>query len=96
MSLKDVEYVVENLQFSIKKIRGMCIVPTTIKNIKGTEIPPSLRNRFNVKDYQILTVTIEIEDDNMWDTVIESARQTYKDLKMGEPISTMQDVLKGL
>ena len=59
-------------------------MPTTIKNIKGTELPPSLRNRFNVKEYQFLTVTIEVEDDNMWDTVIESARQTHKDLKMGK------------
>ena len=58
------------------------------------EIPPSLRDKFNVKDYQVLTVTIEIENDNMWDTVIESARQSYKDLKMRKPIPTIQDVLK--
>ena len=71
-------------------------MPTTIKNIKGTELPPSLRNRFNVKKHQLLTVTIEVEDDNMWDKVIESARQTHKDLKMGESIPTIQDVLKNL
>ena len=71
-------------------------MPTTIKNIKGTELPPSLRNRFNVKAYQFLTVTIEVEDDNMWDTIIESARQTHKDLKMGKTIPTIQDVLKDL
>ena len=71
-------------------------MPTTIKNIKGTELPPSLRNRFNVKEYQFLTVTIEVEDDSMWDTVIESARQTHKDLKMGKTIPTIQDVLKDL
>lgn len=69
-------------------------MPTTIKNIKGTELPPSLRNRFNVKEHQFLTVTIEVEDDNMWDKVIESARQTHKDLKMGKPIPTIQDVFE--
>lgn len=71
-------------------------MPTTIKNIKGTELPPSLRNRFNVKEHQFLTVTIEVEDDNMWDKVIESARQTRKDVKMGKPVPTIQDVLKNL
>mgnify|MGYP006439130233 FL=1 len=69
-------------------------MPTTIKNIKGTELPPSLRNRFNVKENQFLTVTIEVEDDNMWDKIITSARQTNKDVKMGKSIPTIQDVLK--
>jgi hypothetical protein len=69
---------------------------TTIKNIKGTELPPSLRNRFNVKEHQFLTVTIEVEDVNMWDKVIESARQTHKGVKLGKPIPTIQDVLKNL
>ena len=68
----------------------------TIKNIKGTELPPSLRNRFNVKAHQFLTVTIEVEDDNMWDKVIASAQQTHKDLKMGKSIPTIQEVLKNL
>ena len=69
---------------------------TTIKNIKGAERPPSLRNRFNVKEHQSLTVTIQVEDVNMWDKVIESARQTHKDVKQGKPIPTIQDVLKNL
>ncbi len=71
-------------------------MPTTIKNIKGAELPSSLRNRFNVKEDQFLTVTIEVEDDNMWDKVIASARQTHKDLKTGKSIPTIQDVLKNL
>lgn len=42
-------------------------MPTTIKNIKGTELPPSLRSKFNVKDYQSLTLTVEIEENNEYD-----------------------------
>lgn len=44
-------------------------MPTTIKNIKGTELPPALRSKFNVKENQFLTLTVEIQKNNEYDTI---------------------------
>ncbi len=37
-------------------------MPSTIRNIKGTELPPTLRDRFNVKPHQLLKITVEVEE----------------------------------
>jgi len=58
-----------------------CNMPTTIKNIKGTELPPSLRSRFNVKDYQYLTLTVEIEEEYDVENVGEALIEAFQEIK---------------
>lgn len=40
---------------------------TTLKHIKGSELPKSLQNRFRVKPHQLLKITVEIEEDEEYD-----------------------------
>jgi hypothetical protein len=74
----------------------------TTENIRGKELPPSLRKRFNVRSCDYLTVTIKIRDnenydvENMWDTIIDGVKEASKDLKSGKKLPTIQEVLKTL
>ena len=77
----------------------------TIGNIKGNELPPGLRTRFNVKPHQFLKITIEVEEknteeeydvENVWDTIIDGVKEATKDLKAGKKLPTIQEVLENL
>jgi len=41
----------------------------TTENIRGEELPPSLRKRFNVRSRDYLTVTVKIRDNEEYDTI---------------------------
>lgn len=74
----------------------------TTENIRGKELPPSLRKRFNVRSRDYLTVTVKIrdnekfDDENMWDTIIDGVKEASKDLKSGKKLPTIQEILKTL
>ncbi len=76
----------------------------TISNIKGNELPPGLRTRFNVKPHQFLKITVEVEEndteeynvDNVWDTIIDGVKEAAEDLKAGKKLPTIQEVLENL
>lgn len=74
----------------------------TTENIRGKELPPSLRKRFNVRSRDYLTVTVKIrdnekfDDENMWDTIIDGVKEASNDLKSGKKLPTIQEILKTL
>jgi hypothetical protein len=74
----------------------------TTENIRGKELPPSLRKRFNVKSRDYLTVTVKVrydeecDVDNVWDTIIDGVKEASKDLKAGKKLPTIQEVLENL
>lgn len=84
-----------------KRERNM---PTTIKHIKGTELPPSLQTKFNVKSHQLLTVTIEVEQedteeydlDNLGDALIESLQEIVEAKKQGRELPNARDLINSL
>jgi|GEM_PF-4009679 len=41
----------------------------TTENIRGEELPPNLRKRFNVRSRDYLTVTVKIRDNEEYDTI---------------------------
>lgn len=41
----------------------------TTKNIRGEELPPSLRKQFRVRSHDYLTVTVKIRDNEEYDTI---------------------------
>jgi len=61
----------------------------TTENIRGEELPPSLRKRFNVRSRDYLTVTVKVHDNEEYDTInvgddiIEGIKQIIA-LKKGE------------
>ena len=74
----------------------------TTENIRGKELPPSLRKRFNIRSRDYLTVTVKVRDnekydvENMWDTIIDGVKEASKDLKTGKRLPTIQEVLETL
>lgn len=74
----------------------------TTKNIRGEELPPSLRKRFNVKSRDYLTVTVKIRDDEKYDTInvgddiIESLKEIVDARKKGIKLPNARDLLKSL
>ena len=72
----------------------------TTEEIRGEELPPSLRKRFNVRSRDYLTVTVKVHDnkeyavENMWDTIIDGVKEASKDLKAGKKLPTIQEVLE--
>lgn len=57
-------------------------MPTKHHHVKGDEFPPGLQAKFNIKSHQLLTVTIEVEEEmaeydveNLGDTLIEGFKE---------------------
>ncbi len=79
-------------------------MPVTIRHIQGGELPPSLQNKFNVKPHQLLTLTVEVEDEkteeydmeNLGDTLIESAKQIVEAKQQGRKLTNARDFLNSL
>ncbi len=63
----------------MKSLEGLDM--ETTENIRGKELPLSLRKRFNVRSRDYLTVTVKICDDekcdvdNVWDTLIDGVKE---------------------
>lgn len=80
----------------------------TLRHIRGDELPPSLQNKFNVKSYQSLTITIEIEDEqkrtddsefeieNLGDSLIESLQEITEAKRQGKRLPNARDLLNEL
>jgi len=41
----------------------------TTENIRGEELPPSLRKRFNVRSRDYLTITVKVRNNEEFDTI---------------------------
>jgi hypothetical protein len=74
----------------------------TTKNIRGEELPPSLRKRFNVRSRDYLTVTVKIRDNEEYDTInvgddiIESLKEIIDARKKGIELPNARNLLKSL
>lgn len=67
----------------------------TIKHIKGSELSPELRSKFNVKKNHSLTITVEIEED-FGESLVESFREikAHKEGKL--KLNNARDLLNEL
>jgi hypothetical protein len=77
--------------------------PTTLKHIRGSELPPSLQSRFRVKPHQLLKVTVEVEEDNseydtlnVGDDIVEGLREIVEAKTQGKKLSNARDFLRTL
>ena len=74
----------------------------TTKEIRGNELPPSLRKRFNVRERDYLTVTVKVHDkdeydvENIWETMIEGVREAVEFKKNGGKFQDAEEFLKSL
>jgi hypothetical protein len=76
---------------------------TTLRNIKGSEFPLTLQNRFKIQPHQSLKVTIEVEDENEeYDTfsveedIITSLKEIITARKKGVHLPNIDDLLNSI
>ncbi|MBF0235503.1 MAG: hypothetical protein HQK65_21080 [Desulfamplus sp.] len=73
-----------------------------IKNIKGSDFPPELQIKFNIKPKQILTIIVRDEDDNDYDmenvgnALIESFESIASHAEGKIKLTRARDILKHL
>lgn len=74
----------------------------TTRNIRGEELPPSLRKQFKVRSRDYLTVTVKVLDneeydvDNVWDTIIDGVKEAVEAKKKGLKFQDAEEFLKAL
>ncbi|MFO7883603.1 MAG: hypothetical protein R6U68_02180 [Desulfobacteraceae bacterium] len=73
-----------------------------IENIKGSEFPPELQIKFNIKPKQILTIIVKDEDDNDYDmenrgnALVESFESIAYHAESKIKLTKARDILKSL
>ncbi len=74
----------------------------TTKNIRGEELPPSLRKLFKVKSHDYLTVTVKVRDDETYDLesvgdgIIKGIEELLYAKKNGIELQDAEDFLRTL
>ena len=74
----------------------------TTKEIRGEELPPSLRKRFNVRSRDYLTVTVKVREnkkhdiENVGDGIIKGLEELLHAKKNGIELQDAEDFLRTL
>jgi len=74
----------------------------TTENIRGEELPPSLRKRFNVRSRDNLTVTVKIRDNEEYEVqsvgegIIKGLEELLHAKKNGIELQDAEDFLRNL
>ena len=78
-------------------------MPTaTFRHIRGSELPPIFQTHFKIKPYQLLKVTVEIEEDNdsdkydtvnVGDDIIQGLKEITTARKEGVKLPNARDLL---